>query len=142
MAGSSTDVAVAKAKAAAPASLPAAKAASPVLTTTKVALAQLVSDLEEARKNDVSGDVKRLAELKRLKEESKKETKRLQAEQKKEVRKRKAILLRTSKASTDDLLEALRHRMSRNKSSTSTEETASTSAAGGEEAEVASDAGS
>ena len=75
MAGSSTDVAVAKAKAAAPASLPATKAASPVLTTTKVALAQLVSDLEEARKNDVSGDVNRLAELKRLKEESKKRNK-------------------------------------------------------------------
>ena len=132
MAGSSTDGAVANAKAAAPPPA-AAKAASPVLTTTKVALANLVSDLEEARKNDVSGDVQKLQELKHLKEESKREAKRLQAEANALNRKRKAVLMRTSKASTEDLLEALRHMMSRKKSSGSSSTAASTPA--GEDAD-------
>ena len=139
MAGSSTDAAAAKAKAAAPP--PAAKAASPVLTTTKVALANLVNDLEEAMKNDLSGEVQKLAELKRLKEESKRETKRLQAEQKAVNRKRKAILLRTSKASTEDLLEALRHRMSRKKNEGSSSDAPSSTPVG-DEAENPSEAGS
>ena len=140
MAASSTVVAVAKAKAAAPPPA-AAKASSPVLTTTKVALANLVNDLEEARKNDVSGDVQKLSDLKRLKEEARKEARRLQAEQKALNRKRKAVLMRTSTASTEDLLEALRHRMSRKKSSGSSEATASGTPSG-EDGDRPSDAGS
>ena len=73
----------------------------------------MVLSLEEARQADQNGDVKKLEELKLARLQAKKEQKRLRAETKAVHRKRKAMLARTEKASTDDLLEALRIRMLR-----------------------------
>ena len=77
------------------------------------ALADLITQLEDARNNDDNSDVKKLKQLKEAKIEAKREAKRLAAEGRKMARKRKAMLARTEKASTEELLETLRIRMQR-----------------------------
>ena len=105
--GSSSDAAP-KAKAAAK-----AKAAVHLAGVANASLADLVATLEESRVTDTSGDFAKMNQVKQQREQHRKEVARLNAETRAIARRRKRQLAKTEKASTADLLEALRSRMLR-----------------------------
>ena len=78
---------------------------------TKVeAVAQLVGFLEESRQSDENSFQVQLQKLKREKEEKRKEQRRLASQAKKIHQKQKRLVAKCNKASTEELLEVLRHR--------------------------------
>ena len=90
---------------------PGSSSSSTTAPKTKVeAVAQLVGFLEESRQSDENSFQAQLQKLKREKEEKRKEQRRLASQAKKIHQKQKRLVAKCNKASTEELLEVLRHR--------------------------------
>ena len=105
-----TAAAAAAASCAAPKAAPVGATGKDSKKEKNQAVCELVGMLEDARKNDSNSYEAQIAELRKKKHEQKKENKRLSLELKKIDNKKRAVLKHCEKASTEELLEVLRHR--------------------------------